>query len=234
MKKQITYSLIVIALISFKSFSQTSSNDDCSGAINLTFGTQVSSSTDFATNSGVSSSCDSNHQDVWYKFVAPASGNIYLYLEGGGIQNYTIYDDCLGTNEIDCGGSGENYISALQSGALYYISINKIPLACKGKGDCDLNFTLAIYQNVLSQNEFIVDAFNYYPNPVKDELNLKAKHPIAKIEIFNTLGNIVWIISNVNALKTNINVSNLPSGVYFINVYSNQKIKTIKIVKSSN
>ncbi|WP_397362312.1 T9SS type A sorting domain-containing protein [Olleya sp. R77988] len=227
MNKIITCFLIFTMLISGKAFSQIPTNNDCSGAIDLTFGTQVSGSTEMATVSGVNSSCAFSQHDVWYSFTAPTSGNLYLYLDGGGFLNYTIYDDCVGTNEIDCGNDGENLISALQPGVLYYISITKATLACKG--DCDYDFTLLLTQNALSQDSFVLDSFKYYPNPVKEELNISAKHPISTIEIYNALGSKL-IIKDVNALNTTLNFSNLESGVYFIKVYYNQNVKTIKVL----
>lgn len=231
MIKNITYALVITMLISFKAFSQTPANNECSGAIDLTFGTQVSSSVEFATISGVNSSCGTNQQDVWYKFIAPTSGNTYLYLEGGGLLNYTIYDNCTGTNEIDCGSDGENIITTLQSGTMYYINITKLTLACRG--DCDYDFTLLVSENVLSQDEYLLNQFNYYPNLVIDELNINAKHLISKIEIYNALGKKL-IVKDINALKAKLNISNLQSGLYFIRVHSKQKVKTLKIIKSIN
>lgn len=56
-----------------------------------------------------------------------------------------------------------------------------------------------------------------YPNPASDNISLKFTNPPYKetLEIYNTIGNLVKSIK-INSSTMNINISDLPEGVYFI------------------
>jgi len=67
-----------------------------------------------------------------------------------------------------------------------------------------------------------------YPNPVKDHLFIESEMTIEKVDIYNQLGRLVF--SSNNASKA-INLSNLPSGVYIVRIYTNEKYTVHKIEK---
>lgn len=68
---------------------------------------------------------------------------------------------------------------------------------------------------------------NIYPNPAKDCLNIELNNEIkGKVTIVNQLGQVVKEM-NIDGKEIAINVEDLTSGVYFINV-SNQKMKFLK------
>ena len=77
----------------------------------------------------------------------------------------------------------------------------------------------------LSVENFVTDNFAIYPNPVEDNLNIRTQQKIDKIQIFNTLGKLIkeMIPNNDNE----INVSDLVTGIYIIQIQTNSK-KTIK------
>jgi len=87
------------------------------------------------------------------------------------------------------------------------------------------NQTVGIY-NFVSNNNIIL-----YPNPIKNSLRIDVKDNsnISKIEIVNLLGEKVYIS------KTNyytVNTSEFKKGVYFVNIYDNEKIVySQKIIK---
>jgi hypothetical protein len=58
------------------------------------------------------------------------------------------------------------------------------------------------------------ELYRVYPNPVKDEITINSKTLINKVEISNSLGSIVKKNENT-LLPMHINVSDLPSGIYF-------------------
>jgi len=72
--------------------------------------------------------------------------------------------------------------------------------------------------------------FAYYPNPVKNVLNLSYKQNISDVKIFNILGQEV-LTKSVNAAQGQVDMSNLPSGNYIAKITSNNVVKTIKVVK---
>ncbi|RDI06780.1 T9SS type A sorting domain-containing protein, partial [Flavobacterium sp. AG291] len=83
---------------------------------------------------------------------------------------------------------------------------------------------------VLDRGGFDVKAFSYYPNPVKDVLNLTYSSEITSITVFNLLGQKV--ISQVaNATDVRVDMASLADGAYIVNVTSGNTVKTVKVIK---
>jgi len=74
--------------------------------------------------------------------------------------------------------------------------------------------------------------FTLYPNPAKDILNLEIKNEIGvkSVSVYNTLGQIVIAITNVDNLK-DIDVSSLTAGSYFVKVYTDKGNAVSKFIK---
>lgn len=72
--------------------------------------------------------------------------------------------------------------------------------------------------------------FSYYPNPIDENLNLKAQEVIDEVVIFNMSGQkiITFYPSTKDAA---LDVSQLLSGVYFMKVKSNNEYKAFKLIK---
>ena len=64
-----------------------------------------------------------------------------------------------------------------------------------------------------------------YPNPTTGELNFQDSNSIEKIEVFNSLGNL---IKTMNAKGT---IENLPNGYYTFFIYREDSINKTKIIK---
>lgn len=81
----------------------------------------------------------------------------------------------------------------------------------------------------VSSEEFIVDSWNVYPNPVQDELNIQHNFSNAHLTVFTLTGKKVLeqpLISNQS-----VNVDHLKSGFYIVNVnVNNQKSFNKKII----
>lgn len=69
-----------------------------------------------------------------------------------------------------------------------------------------------------------------YPNPVKDILTLSYSQEISTIEVYNLIGQKI-VSEQINNKQTQLNMSDLASGTYFVKITSYKKSKTIKIVK---
>jgi len=80
---------------------------------------------------------------------------------------------------------------------------------------------------LLSTDSFTHDYFSMYPNPAKDVINLKLKQGVelSKVNIYNSLGQFIS-----STLKTKIKTSNLTSGIYFLEVETNQGKSTQKMI----
>ncbi|MDC8005592.1 T9SS type A sorting domain-containing protein [Aureisphaera galaxeae] len=87
-----------------------------------------------------------------------------------------------------------------------------------------------------SETPLSVDTFealniSVYPNPVQDRLNVQAQEAISNVAIYNVLGQQVYSASNIDALSTSIDMSQMTSGAYIVQVEVNNQVATTRIVK---
>lgn len=80
----------------------------------------------------------------------------------------------------------------------------------------------------LVQNEII--GFNLYPNPVSSTLTIEAPKTIEIVNIFNMLGQEI-MRSTPNAISSTLDMSDLQSGVYIINLTIEGVALTRRLVK---
>ena len=87
-------------------------------------------------------------------------------------------------------------------------------------GDCD----------TLGVNDLNSSDFTYYPNPVKEVLNINSQKEVKSVEVFNLTGQKV--ISSAKVLNSEINVSTLTTGTYVFRVtLEGGQVETFKIIK---
>lgn len=82
----------------------------------------------------------------------------------------------------------------------------------------------------LSNQNFAFNNLNYYPNPVKNSLSISNASLIEEIEITSLLGQRI-LTKKINELQTELNLSELSNGVYFVKVISEGQEKIIRILK---
>src|SRR5690606_13806162 len=82
----------------------------------------------------------------------------------------------------------------------------------------------------LNRNDFDNASFRTYPNPVKDFFNVSYNKEITNISVVNMLGQTV-IEKAVNATDTQIDMTSLPTGSYFVKVTVEGNSKTVKVIK---
>jgi hypothetical protein len=83
---------------------------------------------------------------------------------------------------------------------------------------------------VLNTSETDIEGLIHYPNPVGAVLNIRAGTIIDEISVFNVLGDRI-VQTSPNALTVELQTNSLSSGVYIVNVSSEGKTGTFKIVK---
>lgn len=78
----------------------------------------------------------------------------------------------------------------------------------------------------------VVNSIIVYPNPSDGKFKFTSKNNnINSIEIFNTLGENIYSVTNSKHQNENeINISNNPKGIYFVKIYDGEKIQTKKII----
>lgn len=90
--------------------------------------------------------------------------------------------------------------------------------------------SIRITYSALKTDEFKTSEFKYYPNPVKDVLNLSYHKNISNISVHNLLGQQV-LNKSLDAKQTNLDISKLSTGTYLVKIKTDNTTKTIKVVK---
>ncbi|WP_055448410.1 glycosyl hydrolase family 8 [Lacinutrix mariniflava] len=90
------------------------------------------------------------------------------------------------------------------------------------------NMYNALDNNTLSVSSTSQNAFKIFPNPVLDFLNISFKNYDERKLTFYSISGQKLILKTVNALETKLDLSELNSGVYFLNIEN----ETFKIIKS--
>ncbi len=86
-----------------------------------------------------------------------------------------------------------------------------------------------IVEGILGLSENEISDFEYYYNSFNDMLNMSSSEKLSSIQIFNILGQKI-IEEDINNYNHQINLGNLSTSVYFVNVESNYGIKTFKLM----
>ncbi len=108
----------------------------------------------------------------------------------------------------DCNYSSANWIK---------IDPSTIFIELEGQTECE----------PLSVGDIVVDLnFTLYPNPANDILKIQSIIPVEKVEIFSTKGFLIG-----KYFSTEINVSQLSAGLYFIKIHSDEMIVSKQFVK---
>ncbi|RZM13483.1 MAG: T9SS type A sorting domain-containing protein [Pedobacter sp.] len=110
----------------------------------------------------------------------------------------------------------------LTSGTTYY--------AVQMDGDCTSDSLAVTVTEILSAPGFELSSLKYYPNPVKDKLNISYSGEISSVVIYNMVGQQVLNVAP-DANNAEINTASLPLGTYICTVTSRGATGTVKIIK---
>ncbi|NRR92348.1 T9SS type A sorting domain-containing protein [Winogradskyella undariae] len=221
------------------------SNDDCAGAEVLTVendiadfasATQITGSILGATDSGIDACAGSNaNDDVWFSFVATSTD-----------INIDIADDFDGVVELFSGVCGslvsvecDDYDSTNSNprisrtdfvvGETYYFRV----FFYYGYVTSTPDFTIALWSessDTLSVDDYNFNEFTYFPNPVKNTLTLSAQNTIEHVAMYNMLGQEI-LRANPNAVDSDLDMSQLQTGTYFVKVTIGNVTETIRVIK---
>src|SRR5690606_29355555 len=206
---------------------------DCGDSV---LGTTIAATQDEATAPSTATqetetSADNDSPWVWYSFTGTVVGDeitlstcgtantdfdteIFVYTGTSG--NLTLIDD--GYDE--CGGSAENYAAETtftsDGTTTYYIAVGGYDVDDIG------NFQLTVSCESLSVDNSTQNQFTYFPNPVKNTLQLNAQSNIQNVSVFNMLGQEV-LRTAPNNVDSTLDMSALQTGAYFVKVTINDR-----------
>jgi hypothetical protein len=218
-------------------------NDVCNGAIALNVDpdacvTPTVADNTFATDSGVAAPTCAEYSggDLWFSATIPASGS--LTIESSTITGSDFTDsgmavysgDCANLTEMECnddGGAGtmsKVELTGQTAGDVVYIRVWEYGNNAFGEINVCAFDPLATLEN----NH--ISGFNFYPNPVNNTLNMSAQDNIEKVSIYNISGQEVINVTP-NAVQTQVDMSRLQNGIYFVKAQVNGQLTAFKVVK---
>ncbi|MDC1506114.1 GEVED domain-containing protein, partial [Winogradskyella sp.] len=228
-------------------------NDDCSGAIALTPGAVFTENPIVGSNAGATGSgetplpsCSSYDPadttgfggDVWYSVVVPADGNLTIEVDnnGGpstdsGMQVYS--GSCGSLVAVACDDDGGNgaFSQVVIESADGLAGETLLVRVFEYGGNSEMNFLISAFSATLSTTDLENQAaFTYFPNPVKNTLTLNAQNTIENVVMYNMLGQQVLRVMP-NTIDSELDMSNLQTGTYFVKVTIANVTKTIRVIK---
>ncbi len=215
------------------------SNDDCANAENIALASlpfNASYDATSATNNAGSitvSSCIDINDGVWYTITGDGTEITVIANPDSWDAAITVYEGSCGT--FTCVGSSNNGASGIAEGVTftstvsttYYINIAHPGITDESEGVFDLSLTSA----VLSIDDIVAKGFYYYPNPVENILKMNAKESIDQISLYTILGKEIKRLTQSN-LNAELDMSNLPTGTYFVRVIIGDSSGSFKIIKN--
>src|SRR5690554_6133777 len=158
--------------------------------------------------------------------------NVEPFLFEGQIDNTTTY--WINIQFKDLGGTTQVYwmvtsstavgnpVASSESGGAWYNVDTIYDGVYTWIGDCE---------DVLSVEDNSLNNFTYYPNPTKEELNLKSSENIENVTLYNMLRQVV-LKQEINTTTSTIDVSSLNTGTYLMKVSINGQESTFKVLKN--
>jgi len=233
------------------SFPPAPSNDVCSSPVALTVGGVFADNDIDTSNAGATLSSETpiptcgafnfatNGKDVWYSLVVPASGTVTIET-GVTSSGATGIDTVIAAYTGSCGaltqvGCDDDTSLEFTYGLSLLSLTGQTPGAtilvrAFGYNGSFGNYSISAYDASLGNGSFDSSNFTFYPNPVKDVLNLSYSQNINKVQVINILGQEVKTVS-MDATQAQVDMSNLPTGTYLVKVTSDNQVKTIKVIK---
>ncbi|MBI2269682.1 MAG: T9SS type A sorting domain-containing protein [Bacteroidetes bacterium] len=76
-------------------------------------------------------------------------------------------------------------------------------------------------------------ALAIYPNPTRENITIEVKNPgTYNVKVYNPIGQKLIEMNNINTPKTNLNVSALPEGIYYVEIRTGEITEIKKILVS--
>ena len=212
--------------------SPVTTNNSCLTSENISLNTPLNSNNScaFPSIGTLAPTCGStfaSYYDTWYAFNSDSFTSLSVSLVNGtSTAGFAVYSGACGTlTQINstCTPTVPVTINTAAN-TDYFIRVFSTSIATRG------NFTLSVTDPLLSNNSFDNASFSFYPNPVKNSLNLSYNQEISTVEVYNLLGQKV-ISTTINANTAQVDMSNVSKGAYMVRVTSNNQVKTIKVIK---
>lgn len=174
--------------------------------------------------------------DIWYSVVVPGDGNLTIETRGDPVGNegdtgMQVYSgSCGALVAVDCNNDMDNRYSRVIIADLALANQTVYVRVFEYSGNDILSFQISAYSATLGIGDNKIEGFKLFPNPVSDLLNFSAQQTISDISIYSLLGQEVMRIQP-NTIKSQVDISNLSTGIYVVKVQVGDKIGSYRIIK---
>lgn len=220
-------------------------NDDCETATALETGATFEEHAIVATNVGATKTLGQPNPtcaifgfggDVWFSAVVPADGNITIEVQADpgsplidtGLSAFS--GDCSNLTTIGCSDDegvdafSRLNLTGLTPGETIYARVWEYA------NDTFGTFQVSAWNPTLKSKDFSISSLKFYPNPVKDMLEISAKQSIKMVEIYNMIGQKV-LNKLLQSDHGKVDMTTLSQGTYLVKVITDESAETIKVVK---
>ncbi len=197
--------------------------------------------------------CDDQvDNSVWFKFVAPANGTVYIstcnlagfdtqlaIYETTNVNDFSTFK-LLGANDAgpdDCATFFDSYlpVEGLVAGKTYYVMVDGFD---GDNGSFDISLSTEGQSTAVTEIDINEpERFSVYPNPFERFVNLeysKQGQIVNRVEVRDITGRLIQVIPNVNEASNGliqIDLSFAPSGMLFLIINTNEGIISKKVIK---
>jgi hypothetical protein len=146
-----------------------------------------------------------------------ADGKLHAFADSSLVTAYQWYLNNLALNDSD-----SNMIEPNGAG-VYQVSYTDI-YGCEYFSDALTVYALGLDENPANSQLLV------YPNPMNDFVTVAAHNQISDLKLYDQLGQLIFQCSP-QKLQESINVSQLPNGMYFLQISMGNSIETKRLIK---
>lgn len=142
---------------------------------------------------------------------------------GAGIEYNGLNADWSLKNESVCINAGDT------AGISNYI----LPFDIAGNNRITKNIDIGAYENINETTLSIKTSFSeenilIYPNPCKDKFTIESVNPVLKVYLYNTMGQLIYKMEEINSGELTVDCSAFVSGFYIAKVFINNSFTSKK------
>ncbi len=168
---------------------------------------------------------------VWYNITPDADGEITATITTPAGASFVNFFTAPDENAVEtdlvlvdwwnnqCGPATSTTIPVVAGQAYYIFVVNT-------GGITDIEITC----DLLGIDDNTIEGFSYYPNPADETISLSAADTIEKVVVYNMLGQKM-IDQAIDATISQVNVANLATGTYIMQVTVNGQVGSYHIIK---
>ncbi len=144
--------------------------------------------------------------------------------DGGDVDGAGEYEE--GTEVTITATPEEEFIFVDWSGDTQHVDDEEAATATVTMPAADITLTANFLH--ISVKEIHAVEINVYPNPARTELNIQSSELISKIRMISISGQVIMNV-DVGTLNHKLNVSNLRTGVYFMEIHTPEGVITERV-----